>query len=397
MADKRDYYEVLGVSRSASQDEIKKAYRQLAKKYHPDLNPGDATAEKNFKEVNEAYEVLSDEDKKSKYDRFGHAGVDPNFGAGGFGGGYGAADFGDLGDIFSNIFGGSGGGFGGFGGFGGGRSAEPNAPRRGSNLATSVSITFEEAAQGCTKTVSIPRIEKCDICHGTGAKTGTNPVSCPECHGSGVIQSQSRTPLGIFSTTKECPRCHGKGQIVNDPCERCNGTGMVRKTAKIEIKIPAGIGPGQIINVPGRGNDGINGGPAGDLRVEIQVKAHDVFERDGYDVWCDVKVTFSQAVLGAEIIVPTLEGKVSYTMPAGTQAGTVFKLKERGIQKINSRSKGDEYVRIIVDVPKKVTEHQKELLKEFDSEYINKPENDGTGIKSAKKKSSWEKFKDKMN
>lgn len=387
MAEKRDYYEVLGLSKGASADEIKKAYRQLAKKYHPDLNPGDKTAEEKFKEVNEAYEVLSDDDKKARYDRFGMAGVDPNFGAGAPGGGF-TGDFGDIGDIFSSIFG---------GGFGGGRSADPSAPRRGSNISASVSISFEEAAKGCKKTIDVPRIQKCDVCSGTGAKKGTSPETCPECKGAGQVRTQQRTPLGMFSSTHECPRCHGRGKIVKSPCERCNGTGMIRKTAKIDIDIPAGIDNGQILNVRERGNDGPNGGPAGDLRVDINVRPHEFFERDGFNVWVNVVVTYSQAVLGDKIFVPTLDGKIEYDMPAGTQPGAVFRLKERGIQKIGTHMKGDELVRIIVDVPKKYTEHQKELLRQFDEEYADKPKNDGTGHMAPRSRSSWEKFKDKFN
>lgn len=398
MADKRDYYEVLGVSKGASDDEIKKAYRKKAKQYHPDLNPGDEEAEKNFKEVNEAYEVLSDSDKKSRYDRFGHAGVDPNFGAGGaggYGGGFGG-DFGDLGDIFSSIFGGAGGFGGGFGGFGGGQSRNPNAPRRGSNIEARLNLTFEEAAKGCKKTIEIPRIEKCDICGGSGCKSGTSPETCPDCHGSGTVTSQSRTPFGVFQSTKECPRCKGKGKIINDPCGRCKGVGMIRRTVKLDVNVPAGIDHGQAFTVRGQGNHGANGGAQGDVYIVAAISPHEVFERDGYDVYCKVKVTYSQAVLGSEIYVPTLNGKVKYDMPAGTQPGTRFRLRGRGISPEGSSASGDQYVTVVVDVPRKVTEHQKELLRQFDEEYIDKPINDASGYteSTGKKKNIFEKVKD---
>ncbi len=396
MADKRDFYEVLGVDKSASEDEIKKAYRKKAKQYHPDLNPGDAEAEKHFKEVNEAYEILSDPDKKSRYDRFGHAGVDPNgFGGGTGGGGY--ADFGDLGDIFSSIFGGGFGGFGsGFGGFGG-RSANPNAPRRGSNIEARVNLTFEEAAKGCKKTIDFLRIEPCDVCHGSGCKEGTGTETCSECHGSGQVTTQSRTPFGVFQSTKPCPKCDGKGKIVKDPCPRCKGVGMIRRTATMEVKVPAGIDVGNAFTIRGQGNYGANGGPQGDLYVIPNIKPHPIFERDGYDVFCNVRITYSMAVLGAEIYVPTLDGKVKYNMPAGTQSGTRFRLRERGIVNVNNPNiRGDQYVTVIVDVPKKVTDHQKELLAQFDAEYIDKPKNDATGYSESanKKRTIFEKMKD---
>ncbi len=385
MADKRDYYEVLGVSKDASLDEIKKSYRQQAKKYHPDLNPGDKEAEKNFKEVNEAYEVLSDSDKKAKYDQFGHAGVDPNFGAGG---GYGGAyDF-DLGDIFNTFFGG-------FGGFGGGK-ADPKAPQRGTNTNATVTISFEEAAKGCTVTVNTQRIEKCDECSGTGAKKGTSPETCPECHGAGHVSVQQRTPFGVISTSRECSKCGGKGKIINSPCDNCRGIGMIRKAVKVDVNIPAGIDDGQVISIRNEGNHGLNGGPQGDLRVAVNVRPHPFFERDGYDVWCDVTVTFAQATLGCEIFVPTLEGRVKYTMPEGTQPGTVFRLKDRGIPHINGRSKGDQFVKVVVDVPKKLTDHQKELLKQFDDELIEKPAEFDEGPVAPNKKTIFDKIKDNI-
>ena len=361
MADKRDYYEVLGVDKNASEDEIKKAYRKLAKKYHPDLNPGDKEAEEKFKEANEAYEVLSDAEKKAKYDRFGHAGVDPNYGAGGAGyGGFNGQGFDfDLGDIFSNIFGG------GFGGFGGG-SSNPNAPQRGSDTQTSVTISFEEAAKGCEREVQFSRIEVCDECHGSGAAPGSSPKTCPECHGRGQVTSQQRTPFGVIQTQKACSRCGGRGTIIENPCKKCHGAGRVRKPVKITVKIPAGIDDRQIINARGQGNKGVNGGPAGDLRVAINVRPHPIFERDGYNVWVEMHISFAAAALGCALQVPTLDGKVQYNVPAGTQSGDVFKLKGKGIQSLNNRGRGDELVRVIVDVPRNLNDRQKQLLRELD-------------------------------
>ena len=362
MADKRDYYEVLGVDKNASEDEIKKAYRKLAKKYHPDLNPGDKEAEEKFKEANEAYEVLSDAEKKAKYDRFGHAGVDPNYGAGGagYGGGFNGQGFDfDLGDIFSNIFGG------GFGGFGGGNS-NPNAPQRGSDTQTSVTISFEEAAKGCEREVQFSRIEVCDECHGSGAAPGSSPKTCPECNGRGQVTSQQRTPFGVIQTQKACSRCGGRGTIIENPCKKCHGAGRVRKPVKITVKIPAGIDDRQIINARGQGNKGVNGGPAGDLRVAINVRPHPIFERDGYNVWVEMHISFAAAALGCALQVPTLDGKVQYNVPAGTQSGDVFKLKGKGIQSLNNRGRGDELVRVIVDVPRNLNDRQKQLLRELD-------------------------------
>lgn len=361
MAEKRDYYEVLGVSRNASTDEIKKAYRALAKKYHPDLHPGDKAAEEKFKEINEAYEVLSDSDKKAKYDRFGHAGVDPSYGAGqdsGFGGMN--MDF-DLGDIFSSFFG---------GGFGGSaQRANPNAPRRGSDIQTGVTISFEEAAKGCRRTIEVPRIEVCDECSGTGAARGTTTQTCPECGGRGQVSTQQRTPFGVIQTSKACPRCGGRGTIIPTPCNKCKGNGRIRRNVKIEVTIPAGIDDRQVFTVRGQGNKGINGGPAGDLRVGVNVRPHPFFERDGDNVWCEVTVSFAQAALGDELEVPTLDGKVKYSIPAGTQPGDVFKLRDRGIPNVNGRGRGDQLVRIVVDVPKNLTPRQKELIRELGKEF----------------------------
>ena len=354
MAEKRDYYEVLGLDRSATDDQIKKAYRQQAKRYHPDLNPGNQEAEEKFKEVNEAYEVLSDQTKKAKYDQFGHAGVDPNFGAGagGYGGGFNM-DFGDIGDIFSSFF-------------GGGRRTNPNAPRQGSDVEQNIVISFEEAAFGCEKEINITRIEKCETCHGSGAKEGTSPVTCPICKGTGQINVQQRTPFGIMQSQRPCDRCRGKGKIIDKPCTTCNGKGKVRHTLKQKIAIPAGIDDGQTFIMRGAGNAGENGGPAGDLRVYVSVRPHPIFERRGFDVWCDFPLTFTQAALGDEIVVPTLDGNVKYTIPEGIQAGDVFKVRGKGITRLQSTARGDQYVKVSIEIPRNLTAKQREILKSFD-------------------------------
>ena len=378
---KRDYYEVLGVSKGASDDEIKKAYRKTAKKYHPDLNPDNPEAEAKFKECNEAYEVLSDPDKKARYDQFGFAGVDPNFGAGagagGFGGGFGGFDGDiDLGDIFSSFFGG--------GGFGGG-ARNPNAPRKGRDIQSAVTITFEEAAKGCKKAVEVSRIEDCSQCHGTGAAEGSNPVTCPECQGRGFVNVQQRSILGTINTQTTCSRCGGKGKIIENPCPKCQGKGKVRKRTKVDVDIPAGIDNRQVVNLRGYGDTGVNGGPAGDLKVVVNVRSHKEFERDGFDLLYNKHVSIVEATLGAELRVPTLEGDVKYNMPAGTQPGEVFKLKGKGIQRLNSVGKGDMFVRIIVDIPQNVTSEQAKLLRDFDKTYTP-PKNGG-------KKGFFDKFK----
>ena len=362
MADnKRDYYEVLGVDRSASDDELKKAYRKAAKKYHPDLNPGDAQAEKSFKEVNEAYEVLSDKEKRSRYDQFGHAGVDPNFGAGGgYGGGFTGdfGDFGDLGDIFGSFFGG------GFGG--GGRRSNPNAPKRGNDASAAVNISFEEAAKGCKKTVKVTKIDTCDECGGSGAKKGTTTKTCPVCNGSGRVTSAQRTPFGVFQTQTVCSHCNGKGKVIENPCQKCNGKGRIRHTVEEVVEIPAGIDDGQVINMRGKGDSGVNGGPSGDLRINVNVRPHPIFNRSGYDVYCEIPITFVQAALGADITVPTLDGKVKFTIHEGTQPGDEFKLKGKGIQRLNYSGKGDQYVKIVVEIPKNLSKEQKEKLMDFE-------------------------------
>ena len=355
---KRDYYEVLGVDKSASADDIKKAYRKLAMKYHPDRNPGDKSAEEKFKEVGEAYEVLSDADKRSRYDSYGFAGVDPNFNpnaGGGFGGGFGDAGF-DFGDIFGDFFGGG----------ASSRSASQNAPRRGENVMARLELTFEEAAFGCEKEVSAPRIENCPTCHGTGSADG-KIETCSRCHGTGqeqVVQSF----MGMrMQTATTCSQCGGRGKIIKTPCSTCKGKGKVRKNNRVKVTVPAGIDNGQTLRVRSEGCVGANGGPNGDLLVEVRVKAHETFVRDGYDIRCAVPISFTQAALGAEIQVPTLEGNVPYTIPEGTQTGKEFVIRDKGIPELNnSRRRGDLRFTVVVETPTKLTREQKELLRKLD-------------------------------
>lgn len=357
MANKRDYYEVLGVEKSASDADIKKAYRKLAKQYHPDVNPGDNAAEAKFKEANEAYEVLSDSQKRAQYDQFGHAGMDPNAYGGGFNGGFGDFDFGGIGDIFETFFGGS--------GFGGRSGRSKNGPQKGADLKYAMEISFEEAAFGVEKEITIGRMENCNTCGGTGAKPGTSPVTCKHCNGTGQVQVKQNTPFGQFVNVKTCDVCHGEGKIITDPCGTCSGKGKIRKNVKIKINIPAGIDDGQTISLRGEGEPGLKGGPAGDLYISIRVRAHSLFQRQGNDVICDIPITFVQAALGAELEVPTLDGKVKYNIPEGTQTGSVFRLKSKGIPFIRGNGRGDQYVKVNVEVPKKLNERQKDILKEF--------------------------------
>ena len=357
MADKRDYYEVLGVAKGASDDEIKKAYRKLAKQYHPDLNPGDTAAEAKFKEVNEAYEVLSDKDKRAKYDQFGHAGVDPNFGAGGFGGGFDMGDL-DLGDLFGSFFG---------GGFGGGsRRANPNAPKKGASLRANLTLDFLEAVFGCEKEINLTRSESCDSCHGTGCEPGTTPEVCPDCGGSGTVRTQQRTPFGVMSSTASCPRCHGSGKIIHQPCKACRGEGQVRKTRKVSVSIPAGIDDGQAVSLRGQGNSGINGGPAGDLLISVSIRPHPKFQREGTSIYLDQPVSFAQATLGCELEIDTVDGKVKWNLPSGTQPDTTFRLRGKGVPVLNSRGRGDQFVTVKVQVPTSLTKEQREALEKFD-------------------------------
>ena len=355
MAEKRDYYEVLGLSKGASDDEIKKAYRKLAKENHPDLHPGDKDCEERFKEIGEAYEVLSDPDKRARYDQYGHAAFDPNSGFGGGFGGFG--DFGDLGDILGNIFGG-------FGGFGG-STRQRNAPQKGENLRVRMSIAFEEAAFGCSKDITVPRIEDCEDCGGTGCKPGTGTETCPDCGGAGEVRVQQRTPFGVMASTTPCRRCGGTGKLVKDPCPGCGGKGKVRRQRTISVNIPAGIDDGQTISLRGQGHAGANGGPKGDLLITVSVKAHPLFERDGSSILFEMPISFVQAALGAEVEVPTLDGKVKYTIPEGTQTGTTFRLRGKGVPYLNGSSRGDQFVTVNIETPKNLTKEQKELLRKF--------------------------------
>ena len=367
--EKRDYYEVLGVSKTATDAEIKKAYRKLAMKYHPDYNPGDKEAEEKFKEINEANEVLSDPKKRQLYDQYGFAGVDPNYAAQNGGGPGGFGGFGgdgvDLGDIFGDIFGGGFGG--GFSGFGGGSSTRTaNAPRKGHDIQASVILTFEEAAHGCSKKITINRQDTCPDCGGTGAAKGTSPETCPDCGGRGYVVTQQRTPFGVMQSQQPCSHCGGRGTIIRNPCKTCRGTGKTAARKSLEINIPAGIDDDQNIALRGQGDAGSNGGPAGDVIVHVTVKADPMFERDGYDVTIHVPITFSQAVLGDDVEVPTVDGRIVQHIPEGTQSGTKFRLRGQGIQYLNGRGRGDQYVIVDVEIPKKVTRAQREALKAFE-------------------------------
>jgi len=376
MAEKRDYYEVLGLSKGASADEIKKAYRKLAKENHPDLHPGDKACEERFKEINEAYEVLSDDDKRAKYDQYGHAAFDPNagFGAGGFGGFDGFGGFGDLGDIFGDIF-----------GFGGSTRSNPNAPRKGESVRASVNISFEEAAFGCSKDVSVGRIEDCPDCKGTGCAPGTTAEVCPDCKGSGTVRTTQRTPFGMAQSTGPCGKCRGTGRIIHQPCSKCRGMGKIRRQHKLNVNIPAGIDDGQTISLHGQGSAGANGGPAGDLLVTVIVRPDSRFERDGNSVLLEQEISFSQAALGADIEVPTLDGKVKLTIPEGTQPDTTFRLRGKGIPYLRGQGRGDQFVTVRVNVPRGMSSAQKEALRNY-AEAMGEREARSGGIFGRKKK-----------
>lgn len=353
---KRDYYEVLGVEKGASGDEIKRAYRKLAAKYHPDVNH-DPGAETMFKEVNEANEVLSDPEKRARYDQFGFAGVDPNFNpnAGNpFGGGFGGfGGFGDLGDIFGDLFG------------GGRRSGGASAPRRGENVVVQVEITFEEAAFGTEKTIPVSRVESCDQCQGTGSADG-KVETCDQCRGSGQVRTTQNFMGMTMQSNVPCPKCGGKGKLIKTLCSKCKGKGKVKRRKEINVKIPAGVDNGQSVRVRGEGDVGGNGGPSGDLMVAIVIRQHPLFSREGSDVYCEIPITFAQAACGAEIEVPTLDGKVRYSVPEGTQTGTTFRLRGKGIPYVGYSKRGDQYVTVTVETPSKLTREQKELLRKFD-------------------------------
>ncbi|NLJ40726.1 MAG: molecular chaperone DnaJ [Clostridiales bacterium] len=358
---KRDYYEVLGVNKDATEGDIKSAFRKLARKYHPDVNKDDPQAEEKFKELNEAYSVLSDPKTRSEYDQFGHAGA-AGQGFGGFD--FGGFDFGGFGggfgDIFDTIFGSE--------GFGGRRGSGRQGPLRGSDMRYNLTISFEEAAFGTTKEIEIARHEVCDECGGSGALKGTQPETCSKCSGAGEISYSQNTAFGRFVNVRACDRCGGEGTTISKPCTKCNGRKKIRKIKKISLNIPAGIDNGQAITLRGEGEAGERGGPSGDLYVYVTVKPHALFVREGYDIHCEVPITFVQAALGDNIEVPTLGGRVKYKIPEGTQTGTVFRLKNQGVQRLRSSSRGDLFIKVNIDVPKRLREKQKQLLRQFEDE-----------------------------
>ena len=364
MADKRDYYEVLGVDKGATADEIKKAYRKVAKECHPDLHPGDNAAAERFKEANEAYEVLSDDTKKARYDQYGFAGVDPSYGAGQPGGGFGGFGGFDMGDIFGDIFGG-------FGGFGGTRQPR-NGPRKGENIRVGISLSFEEAAFGCDKEVRINVIDQCETCGGTGCAEGSTPEKCPDCNGTGTVRTRQRVMGMTMESNSPCQHCGGTGTIIKQPCKDCSGAGKVRKSRTVKVNIPAGIDDGQTISLRGQGHAGTNGGPRGDLLITVSVKAHPLFEREGASVMCEMNISFADAALGAELRVPTLDGDVKYNIPEGTQTGTTFRLKGKGIPYLNGSGRGDQYVTVNIETPKGLNSEQKELLRKFSDSLTGK-------------------------
>lgn len=354
MADKRDYYEVLGVSRGASEEEIKKAYKKAAKQYHPDLHPDDPAAAEKFKEVNEAAEVLTNAEKRQRYDQFGHAGVDNNGMGGGFGGG-GFSDFGGFGDIFENIF----------GGFGGG-SSQRNRPRRGADIEATLNISFEEAAFGVDKELKITRLEDCSTCQGSGAAAGTAPKTCPQCGGSGQVRMVQNTPFGQVQNVRPCPQCHGEGTIIDTPCSDCHGTGKNRKNRTIKISVPKGMENGASLRISGEGEDGYKGGGRGDLYVHVNVSPHPDFIRVGDDTHAQCDISFTQAVLGDTIEVSTLDGKVAFQIPPGTQNNAVFRLKEKGIPHMRGKGRGDHKIKVRVLVPVNLNDKQTAKLREFE-------------------------------
>lgn len=350
----KDYYAILGIEKGASDDEIKKAFRKLAIKYHPDKNQGDKEAEEKFKDINEAYQVLSDPEKKARYDQYGSADFDGGFGAGGFGG-FDFSDMGGFGDIFESFFGGG----------GGGSSRRRNGPVRGADIEYTLNLSFEEAVFGVEKEITINRNENCEECKGSGAQPGTAPKTCPTCNGAGQVRVQRQTPLGSFVSTSTCDRCNGKGTVVDTPCSSCGGKGKVRKTRKIKVNVPAGVDTGNVMPLRGQGEQGSNDGPPGDLYVRINVAKSKQFDRRGSDIYIDTHISMGRAALGVEITVPTVDGDVKYSIPAGTQSGTMFRLKGKGVPKVNSSARGDQYVKVVVDIPKNLNAKQKEALEVF--------------------------------
>lgn len=359
MADKRDYYEVLGIDKSASEAEIKKAFRKKAMKYHPDRNPDNKEAEEHFKEVNEAYEVLSDPEKKKRYDQFGHAGVDPNAGFGGGAGGFGGFDFGDIFDMFGGAFG---------GGFGGGGRSRRNGPQKGRDLQKTVTIEFKEALFGCTKEIEITKNVRCKTCNGEGTEPGTSKKTCDVCGGSGQVSQVKNTAFGRFQNVVTCSKCNGTGQIIENPCHECGGEGSIRNRVKIKVDIPAGIDNDNMITLRGQGEPGKNGGPDGDLYVITHVKAHSVYKRRDYNLYIELPVTYDQAVLGAKVKVPGFGESYSYTIPAGTQSGSEFRLKGKGVVNPRTGRKGDLYVKVVVEIPTKVSSKEKRAIKKMADE-----------------------------
>lgn len=389
----KDYYATLGVAKGATDEEIKKAYKQQVKKYHPDLNPDSKTAEEKMKEVNEAYEVLSNKEKRARYDQFGADGVNGNYagGAGGFGGGFGGAGFDDIFDMFFN---------------GAGRSSarQQNMARQGDDVRMDVKVSFEEAAKGCTREVPLTRSESCPDCGGSGAKAGTGRVTCSHCGGSGQVSSTQTTPFGQFQTVKACPRCGGRGSVVETPCPSCSGSGRVRKQRKIKINIPAGVDNDSRLRMSGEGEGGYNGGPSGDLYIFITVEPHKYFRRNGDDILCDLPISMVQAALGDEVEVETLDGRVKLTIPEGTQSGTSFRLRGRGFPKLRGYGKGDQNVKVSVTTPKNLTPEQKEMLRQFGKSYdAKKDKSDGqcSGSKgkgkNQKPKGFFNKIKDSIS
>jgi len=353
MVTKRDYYEVLGLDKGADEQAIKKAYRKMAMKYHPDKNAGNKESEEKFKELSEAYEVLSDSNKKARYDQFGHAGLGGN-GQGGF---EGHSGFGGFDDIFGDIFDMFGGGF--------SNGRKKSGPQKGADLRYELGINFEEAAFGVEKEVNISRHEKCGVCQGTGAKPGKSPKTCSKCNGNGEVRYTQRTPLGQFVNVKTCDACRGEGTVIEDPCGECKGSGKIQKSKKIEIKIPAGVDTGSVIPLRGEGEPGAKGGPSGDLFIVLRVRPHEIFQRDGNDIICEIPITFVQAALGDDLVIPSLDGRIKYKIPEGTQSGTVFRIKGKGIPNLRGYGRGDLYVKAIVEIPKRLNEKQKDLLIKF--------------------------------